>query len=410
MAHAAKNLDRWRLCGAHVMLARSLKIGIVCPYSWDTPGGVQNHVRDLAEFLIAAGHHVSVLAPVIDEKSLPDYVVNAGKPISIPYNGAVARILFGPVAFARVRQWISHGEFDLLHLHEPAIPSISLLACWAADGPMVGTFHAAAKRQKIIFAIGPILEPAIEKLSARIAVSEAARLTLTDHLDTDAVVIPNGIYASRYQDGKPQERWQGNTIGFIGRFEEPRKGLSVLLEALPVIARFAPDVKVFVAGPGDPAEVEKSIDPQLRHRFNFLGKISEEDKANFMTSVALYVAPNTGGESFGIILAEALAGGACVVASDIPAFDDLLGHGEFGALFKSEDSTDLAKIIIDLLRDEKKRTELASAGRKRGQSFDWNVIAQQIYSVYEMSIVGSEKVKLASDTRSWNRFLSKDDK
>ena len=150
------------------MLARSLKIGIVCPYSWDTPGGVQNHIRDLAEFLIAAGHEVSVLAPAIDESKLPDYVVNAGKPISIPYNGAVARVLFGPVAFARVRQWISQGDFDLLHLHEPAIPSISLLACWAADGPMVGTFHAAAKRQKIIFAIGPILEPAIEKLSARI--------------------------------------------------------------------------------------------------------------------------------------------------------------------------------------------------------------------------------------------------
>ena len=392
------------------MLTRPLKIGIVCPYSWDTPGGVQNHIRDLAEFLITAGHEVSVLAPALDEEKLPDYVVNAGKPISIPYNGAVARILFGPVAFSRVRQWISQGDFDLLHLHEPAIPSISLLACWAADGPMVGTFHAAAKRQKIIFAIGPILEPAVEKLSARIAVSEAARLTLTDHLDTDAIVIPNGIYASRYHDGVAQEKWQGNTIGFIGRFEEPRKGLSVLLEALPVIARFAPDVRVIVAGPGNPTEVEKTIDPQLRHRFQFLGKISEQDKANFMSSVSIYVAPNTGGESFGIILAEALAGGACVVASDIPAFDDLLGHGEFGALFQSEDPTDLAKVIIDLLRDDKKRFELAKAGRSRGQSFDWEIIAQQIFSVYEMSIVGSEKVKLASDTRSWNRFLSKDDK
>ena len=392
------------------MLTRSLKIGIVCPYSWDTPGGVQNHIRDLAEFLISAGHVVSVLAPATDDENLPSYVVNAGKPIAIPYNGAVARVLFGPVAFSRVRQWIANGDFDLLHLHEPAIPSISLLACWAADGPMIGTFHAAAKRQKIIFAIGPILEPAIEKLSARIAVSEAARLTLTDHLDTDAVVIPNGIFVSHYSQGIPQPQWQGNTIGFIGRYEEPRKGLSVLLEALPMIARFAPDVKVVVAGPGDPSEVEKSIDPQLRHRFTFLGKISEQDKANFMSSIAIYVAPNTGGESFGIILAEALAGGACVVASDIPAFDDLLGHGEFGALFASEDSTDLAKVVIDLLRDEKKRTELAAVGRSRGQSFDWDIVAKQIYSVYEMSIVGSEKVRLASDTRSWSRFLSKEDK
>jgi phosphatidylinositol alpha-mannosyltransferase len=392
------------------VLSRSLKIGIVCPYSWDTPGGVQNHIRDLAEFLIASGHEVSVLAPAIDETKLPDYVVNAGKPISIPYNGAVARVLFGPVAFARVRQWISQGDFDLLHLHEPAIPSISLLACWAADGPMVGTFHAAAKRQKIIFAIGPILEPAIEKLSARIAVSEAARLTLTDHLDTDAVIIPNGIYTDRYTDGNSQEKWSGNTIGFIGRFEEPRKGLSLLVDALPVISRFAPDVKVFVAGPGKPEEVIESIDPQLRARFEFLGKISESEKADFMSSVAVYVAPNTGGESFGIILAEALAGGACVIASDIPAFADLLGQGEYGALFESESSTELAKVVIDLLRDENKRKELSARGKERAKLFDWKVVAQQIYSVYEMSIVGSQKVRLASDTRPWNRFLSKEEK
>jgi phosphatidylinositol alpha-mannosyltransferase len=392
------------------VLNRSLKIGLVCPYSWDTPGGVQNHIRDLAEFLIAAGHNVSVLAPAIDETKLPDYVVNAGKPISIPYNGAVARVLFGPVAFARVRQWISQGDFDLLHLHEPAIPSISLLACWAADGPMVGTFHAAAKRQKIIFAIGPILEPAIEKLSARIAVSEAARLTLTDHLDTDAVIIPNGIYVNRYSEGKSIQKWSGNTIGFIGRFEEPRKGLSILVDALPVISRFASDVRVLVAGPGDPEEVIENIDPQLRQRFEFLGKITEAEKADFMSSVAVYVAPNTGGESFGIILAEALAGGACVVASDIPAFDDLLGQGEYGALFESESATELAKVVIDLLRDENKRKELSSRGKERARLFDWTVVAEQVYSVYEMSIVGSPKVRLASDTRPWNRFLGKEEK
>ena len=390
------------------MLKEKLAIGIVCPYGWDTPGGVQNHVRDLAEFLINAGHRVSVLAPAIDESQLPPYVVNAGKPISIPYNGAVARVLFGPIAFARVRQWIQNGKFDILHLHEPAIPSISLLACWAAEGPMVGTFHAAAKHQKVIYAIGPILEPAIEKLSARIAVSEAARLTLTNHLDTDAVVIANGIYAKRYANGVRRDKWSGNTIGFIGRFEEPRKGLHVLFDALPIVARFAPDVKLFVAGPGDSSEIEKSINPELRHRIEFLGKISEAEKADFMSSIALYVAPNTGGESFGIILAEALAGGACVVASDIPAFESLLGGGKYGALFASEDSTDLAKTIIDLLRDEPKRKELARKGKDHAQIFDWDVVAQEIFSIYEMAMVGGEKVTLASDSRSWNRFLSRD--
>ena len=385
-----------------------LSIGIVCPYGWDTPGGVQNHVRDLAEFLISAGHRVSVLAPAINESLLPPYVVNAGKPISIPYNGAVARVLFGPIAFARVRQWIQNGEFDVLHLHEPAIPSISLLACWAAEGPMVGTFHAAAKHQKVIFAIGPILEPAIEKLSARIAVSEAARLTLTNHLETDAVVIPNGIYAKRYANGVPRGEWSGNSIGFIGRFEEPRKGLQVLLDALPIVARFAPDVKVFVAGPGDSSEIEKSIDPELRHRIKFLGRISEAEKADFISSLVIYVAPNTGGESFGIILAEALAGGACVVASDIPAFDSLLGGGEYGALFASEDSMDLAKTIIDLLRHETKRKEFVRKGKNHAQIFDWDVVAQEVFSIYEMAMVGGEKITLASDSRAWNRFLTRD--
>jgi len=392
------------------MLTRSLKIGIVCPYGWDTPGGVQNHVRDLAEYLIAAGHKISVLAPVIDESKIPSYVTSAGKPIAIPYNGAVARVLFGPIAFARVRQWIAQGDFDILHLHEPAIPSISLLACWAAEGPMVGTFHAAAKRQKAIFAIGPILEPVIEKLSARIAVSEAARETLTEHLETDAVVIPNGIYADRYRDGVAQTKWQGNSLGFIGRFEEPRKGLAVLVDALPIISRFAPDVRVFVAGPGDTKDVIESIDPQLRSRITFLGKISEQDKANFLASISLYIAPNTGGESFGIILAEALAGGATVVASDIPAFDSLLHHGEFGELFESESSTELAKRVIDLLRDEERRFALGKAGKIHAQQFDWKVVADQIFSIYEMSLVSGEKVRLASENRAWNRFIGRDQK
>lgn len=390
------------------MSLQQLRIGLVCPYGWDTPGGVQNHVRDLAEYLIAKGHFVSVLAPVIDESAVPDYVVSAGKPISIPYNGAVARVLFGPIAFSRVKHWISEGRFDLLHLHEPAIPSISLLACWAAEGPLVGTFHAAAKRQKAIFAIGPILEPVIEKLTARIAVSEAARSTLTEHLETDAVVIPNGIYADRYRDGEVQERWSGNSLGFIGRFEEPRKGLSVLLDALPIIARFAPDVRVLVAGPGDSKNIESEIDPQLRHRFEFLGRISEKDKADFLSSIALYIAPNTGGESFGIILAEALAGGAAVVASDIPAFDSLLGHGEFGALFQSENPQELAKVVIELLRDKQKRSELAHRGKDYAQRFDWDVVAEDIFSIYEMALVGSDGVRLSSENRAWNRFLGRD--
>lgn len=383
------------------------RIGIVCPYGWDTPGGVQSHVGDLAQYLIRQGHYVSVLAPAIDEDNLPDFVTSAGRPIAIPYNGAVARVLFGPIAFSRVRQWIANGNFDVLHLHEPAIPSISLLACWAAEGPMVGTFHAAAKRQKVTFAVAPILEPVIEKLTARIAVSEAARETLTEHLETDAIVVPNGIYADLYRDGVIDQRWTGNTLGFIGRFEEKRKGLDVLVAALPsIIAKF-PDLKVFVAGPGDAQEVLKELDPYLHSRFEFLGRISESEKANFLASVGLYIAPNTGGESFGIILAEALAGGASVVASDIPAFDSLLGHGAYGTLFASEDSQDLAKKVIALLGDEESRRAIAQRGKKYAQEFDWDVVAEKIYDVYEMAMVGGSTVTLSSENRAWNKFLGR---
>jgi phosphatidylinositol alpha-mannosyltransferase len=390
------------------MINRKLRIGLVCPYSWDVPGGVQNHIRDLAEFLIDNGHHVEVLAPATESEDLPDYVVSAGRAVSIPYNGAVARVLFGVGANSRVRSWINDGDFDLLHLHEPAIPSLSLLACWAGEGAMVGTFHAAAKYQKAIFAIGPILEPVIEKLSARIAVSESARLTLTAHLETDAIVIPNGIYADNYRDGSSRPEWQGNTIGFLGRFEEDRKGLPVLLDALPIISRFIPDIRVLIAGPGDSEEVLAKVDPQLRNRVEFLGKISEEDKADFLASVSLYIAPNTGGESFGIILAEAMAGGAAVVASDIPAFADVLGNGQYGALFESENSENLAKVIIDLLRDETKRRELAAAGAVHAQRFDWSQVGEEIFEVYELAMVSGQKVSLTSESRSWTRLLGRD--
>ena len=383
------------------------RIGIVCPYGWDTPGGVQSHVGDLAEYLIAQGHFVSVLAPVINEEGIPDYVTSAGRPIASPYNGAVARILFGPLAFARVKQWIGNGNFDLLHLHEPAIPSISLLACWASEGPLVGTFHAASTRQKIAFAITPFIEPVIEKLTARIAVSEAARETLQIHLDTDAVVVPNGIYAKRFADAHTDLRWSGNTIGFMGRFEENRKGLSVLIEALPAIIEKIPDIRVIVAGPGNPATILDEMEPQLRQRFTFLGRISEQDKANFMSSVSIYVAPNTGGESFGIILAEALAGGASVLASDIPAFDSLLGHGKYGSLFQSENAQDLARRAVELLNNPDLRTSIAKAGREYAQSFDWDVVAERIYDVYEMAMVGHDGVTLSSDNRAWNKLLGR---
>ena len=384
---------------------KKYKIGMVCPYGWDSPGGVQTHIRELTKHLQDEGHQVSVFAPVSDEDRInEDWLVNAGKPISIPVNGSVARVLFGPIASSRVKQWISQGDFDLLHLHEPAIPSLSLLACSAATGPMVGTFHVSSPKQKAIYAIGPILEPIVEKLTARIAVSESARQTLKDHFDTDAVVIPNGIESSQYASAQPTIHWRNpHTLGFIGRFEEPRKGLQILLDALPIIARFIPDVRLLIAGPGDGDELIRKLDIGLRNRIVFLGFLTEQEKASFLKSISVYVAPNTGGESFGIILTEALSAGTPVVASDIPAFQAVLENGDAGLLFKNGDSPDLAKVLIGLLRNEQLQQNLSSKGKLSSQKYDWQVVADQILSVYEMAMAGNKKVGLISDSRFWNR-------
>ena len=389
---------------------RSLKIGIVCPYGWDTPGGVQIHIKELAEWLISRGHEVSVLAPVTTESaSIESWVVSAGRPISIPYNGAVAKVIFGPLASSRVKQWIANGNFDLLHLHEPAIPSLSLLAGWAGDGPMVATFHAAGNSQKVANAIGTMLDPLIERITAKIAVSEVARETLKDRFNTEAVVIPNGIDTSKFEGNGVRSEWAlPNTLGFIGRFDEPRKGLTVLLAAIGKIVVEIPNLRVLVAGPGNPQDFYKLVPSELRERLIFLGRISEIEKAQFFKSISLYIAPNTGGESFGIILAEAMASGTPIVASNLPAFVKLLDNGKAGAIFTSENSDELAETVLKLLGDSQARADIATAGLEKAKSYDWNSIGEQILSVYEMALAGNLKVSLASENRFWNRLRSND--
>jgi len=385
---------------------RSLRIGMVSPYGWDVPGGVQVHIKDLAETLIAQGHSVSVLAPVSQEDQLSEsYVVSAGRPVPIPYNGAVARILFGPLASSRVKQWIAHGEFDVLHIHEPAIPSLSLLTAWAADGPIVATFHAAANKQKAIYAVGPILEAMLEKVSAKIAVSEMARATLKDHFDTEAVVIPNGIDSQKFADALARPEWQTEfTVGFLGRFDEPRKGLPILIDAFAQAVARDPRLRLLVAGPGDAKAALKNVAPTVSEKITFLGKLDDESKKQFFKSINLYVAPNTGGESFGIILAEAMAAGTPILASDIPAFEQLLQQGKTGALFASQDAHQLADQMLALFADSDRRRELAQAGLERARDFDWQTVASQIMDVYEMVIAGNSTVVLAAENRGWNRL------
>lgn len=180
-----------------------MRIGIVCPYSFDAPGGVQIHIRDLAEMLISLGHEVSVLAPADEDTPVPDYLVSAGGAVPVRYNGSVARLSFGPVVAARAQRWLAAGDFDVVHIHEPITPSVGLIALRLAEAPVVATFHSSQLRSRAMQIAYPLVRPALERISARIAVSEDARRTVVEHLGGDAVVIPNGVYVDRFASATP---------------------------------------------------------------------------------------------------------------------------------------------------------------------------------------------------------------
>ncbi|MCF3176847.1 glycosyltransferase family 4 protein [Streptomyces sioyaensis] len=388
-----------------------MKIGIVCPYAWDVPGGVQFHIRDLADHLIRLGHEVSVLAPADDDTPLPPYVVSAGRAVPVPYNGSVARLNFGLLSAARVRRWLQHGAFDVIHIHEPASPSLGLLTCWAAQGPIVATFHTSNPRSRAMIAAYPILQPALEKIRARIAVSEYARRTLVEHLGGDAVVIPNGVDVDFFASAEPKAEWQGRTIGFIGRIDEPRKGLPVLMKALPAILAEVPDTRLLVAGRGDEEEAVAALPAEMRSRVEFLGMVSDEDKARLLRSVDVYVAPNTGGESFGIILVEAMSAGAPVLASDLDAFAQVLDQGEAGELFANEDADALAASAVRLLGNPARLAELRERGSRHVRRFDWSTVGADILAVYETVTTGAGATSVATDERVGlraRRWLAKD--
>jgi phosphatidylinositol alpha-mannosyltransferase len=383
-----------------------MKVGIVCPYSWDVPGGVQFHVRDLAEVLQARGHGVSVLAPADDDTPLPAYVVPAGRAVPVPYNGSVARVNFGPLSAARVRRWLREGDFDVLHIHEPATPSLSLLACWAATGAIVATFHTANLRSRAMSAAYPILEPALEKIGARVAVSEDARRTLVEHVGGDAVLIPNGVFVDRFAAAEPREEWRGagGTLGFIGRMDEERKGLPTLLAALTDVVAARHGVRLLVAGRGDEEEAVEDLAPEVRAAVTFLGVVSEVDKARLLRTVDAYVAPNLGGESFGIVLVEAMAAGAPVVASDLDAFGRVLDGGRVGVLFPTGDTAALATALLRLLDDAPRRAAMSAAGAAWVRRYDWATVGDELLAVYETVAAGAGRVGEDS-TRPWRDRL-----
>jgi phosphatidylinositol alpha-mannosyltransferase len=361
-----------------------MRIGIVSPYSFDTPGGVQGHVRELAETLIALGHEVNVLAPGSEDEPYPPYVTPGGRSVAVRYNGAVARLTFGPISAARVRKWLSVGRFDVIHVHEPVTPSLSMLAVLASDGPVVATFHTAITRSRTMAAAQGLLRIVLEKITARIAVSSLARKVQVEHLDGGAWEIPNGVNVAFYAGAEPLPGWpgEGGAIGFLGRFTEERKGFPILAEAFARIAPARPGLRLLVAGgSGQLDDLLEALPESVHDRVTFLGRVSEADKARMLRSVDIYVAPNTRGESFGMILTEAMAAGTAIVASDLDAFRRVLDFGQAGVLFPTGDTDALAVALTELLDDPQRRADLVERARVEVHEYDWPVVAAQVLEV-----------------------------
>lgn len=375
-------------------MTRGLRIGIVCPYSFDVPGGVQFHVRDLAEALMARGHTVSVLAPADEDTPVPDYMTTAGRSIAVRYNGAVARMTFGPLSAARVRRWLAAGDFDILHLHEPVTPSLGMLALWIAQGPIVATFHTALLRSRALQVAHPVVRPSLEKIAARIAVSEDARRTLVEHAGGDAVVIPNGVYVDQFAGADRDPRWTGTpeapTIAFLGRLDESRKGLPVLIGAVSTVLDAYPGARFLVAGRGETGEAQaRAALGDRAHAVEFLGGISDADKARLLRSVDVYVGPQTGGESFGIVLVEAMSAGTTVVASDLGAFRRVLDEGEAGVLFRTGDAQHLGGTLVRVLGDPGLAARVRARAADVVRRYDWSTVTEQVLTVYELALAAA---------------------
>ncbi|MGC1154197.1 glycosyltransferase family 4 protein [Mycobacterium sp.] len=374
-----------------------MRIGMVCPYSFDVPGGVQSHVLQLAEVMRARGQNVSVLAPASPHVSLPEYVVSAGRAVPIPYNGSVARVQFSPAVHGRVRRWLAEGEFDVLHVHEPNAPSLSMWALRVAEGPIVATFHTSTTKSLTLSVVQGFLRPMQEKIVGRIAVSDLARRWQMEALGSDAVEIPNGVDVASFASAPLLQGYPrpSKTVLFLGRYDEPRKGMAVLLDALPALVDRFPGLQLLIVGRGDEDELRAKVGGLAGH-LRFLGLVDDAAKASAMRSADVYCAPNTGGESFGIVLVEAMAAGTPVVASDLHAFRRVLCDGEAGRLVPVEDGAALAEALIAVLGNDPLAKRYAAAGKAAVRRYDWSVVASQVMQVYETVAAAGTKVQVAS--------------
>ncbi|HEX7736130.1 MAG TPA: glycosyltransferase family 4 protein [Ktedonobacteraceae bacterium] len=371
-----------------------MKIGLVSPYDWSYPGGVRDHVWHLANEFIAQGHDVRILAPASGpRRKIPEkYVYKIGWTTPIPANGSIARVAaFDPALALRLRRVLQRENFDILHIHEPLVPGLSLAALRSSQTVTVGTFHASSEVSltstfNLAYAsLVPLLRPMLRHLDGRIAVSSATYAFITHYFPADYRIIPNGVkldHARQPAEPFPRLMDGKQNILFVGRFEK-RKGAKYLLRAIPAIRERYPNTRFIFVGDGRlRAGFQRFVERRGWHDVVFTGYVTSEDKARYFASAHVFCAPATGGESLGIVLLEAMAAGKPIVASNISGYATVITHGINGLLTPPRSSADLAKAIGQLLKYEPLRQRLSQAGRLKAQEYAWPHVATQVLDYY----------------------------
>ncbi len=351
-----------------------MRVGLVSPYSLSAPGGVQTQVLGLADELRRLGHHVAVIGPT-DGPPLGG-VTPVGRSIPIRVNGSVAPMAPHPSAAVRTLRTLRQGGFDVVHLHEPLAPSITIPALVAHPAPLVGTFHAAGDRTPYRW-LGGSLRRLAGRLDARVAVSETAARLAHRHLGGTYEVLFNGIDVRRHSSADPA-RVDAPTVLFLGR-HEPRKGLDVLLAAM---AQLPDDLVLWVAGDG-PEHHRLRRRHGADARIRWLGRLGDDDKIARLRAATVVCVPSLHGESFGIVLLEAMAAGTPVVASDLPAYRALTDHGRAAHLVAAGDATALAGGLLHVLHDPCHAADLRASGERLTQRYTLETLARRYVTIYE---------------------------
>jgi len=366
-----------------------MKIGLVSPYDLAVPGGVNNHLHHLAERFIAMGHEVRIIAPSSKLTGLhPDAIV-LGTPRSIPAGGSVARMSMSPRLAAPVRRILDEERFDVVHVHEPLVSFLPITFLRFSTAINVGTFHAARESGARLYTYTKrLLMAGFRRLDGKIAVSQAAASLIAPHFPGYYNIIPNGVEVERFAAPQPPiaELDDGMiNILFVGRLEK-RKGLRYLLRGFEIVKAQRPDTRLVVVGSYDARQkqvYERLVRESGLRDVEFVGYVSNDDLPRYQQSADIFCAPNTGNESQGIILLEAMAAGRPVVASNIEGFAEVITHGVEGLLVRPQDGEALGAALLELVNDPERRREMGLKGSERAQHYSWERVAQQVLSYYE---------------------------